>query len=336
MLRRLPRLLNAITAYELRIPQPFASKTAKRLNKSTTIILFALVKPKRLFVQIPEQMKRLYVYIRPANGAFQKRPKIFKSVRVNVPFRVALRVIDHMMDIFVRQLVVGLQRIRVNSRTFLNALSNWRVNVVTPDTFDDFAMHARRLLRRVALQKSEHGCFTDVTSSFCRSLALVHVARFCTDKCFIGLNTAFHLRSDASLHRQTNPVQHEPSGLLRYPERAVQFVRTDSVLCVGNQPESAEPFFKRDGRVLKDSPHLDRKLPFGVRVFALPQFARGQERKLCRAASRAFNNAVRPADRLHKIERVILVREVFDRVVERLWEATRFLLHAPTLQEANG
>src|SRR5205085_9295467 len=87
-LRRLPRLLNAITAYELRIPQPFASKTAKRLNKSTCVTIFALVKSKRFFVQISEQMKRLNVHISPANHAFKQTPEILNAVSVNVPLNV--------------------------------------------------------------------------------------------------------------------------------------------------------------------------------------------------------------------------------------------------------
>src|SRR5436309_3411367 len=107
ILRRLPRLVNTLTADELCIPDSLTSNAAKRLNKSTTIILFALVKSKRLLVQVSEQMKRFNVYICSFNRSLEQAPKVFQTVRVNVPFRVALRVIDHIVDIFVRKLVVG-------------------------------------------------------------------------------------------------------------------------------------------------------------------------------------------------------------------------------------
>ena len=58
-LRRLPRRgrLGAITALcrnELRIFQTFPYDAAKHLREPASVAVFALVKPERLFVQIPE------------------------------------------------------------------------------------------------------------------------------------------------------------------------------------------------------------------------------------------------------------------------------------------
>src|SRR2546428_7505464 len=109
-LRRLPRLLNTITADELRIPQPFASNAAKRLNKSTTIILFALVKSKRLLVQISEQMKRLNVHIRSMQRAFEQRPEVFQPVSVNVALCVANGMVDHSPVVILFKIIIGHER----------------------------------------------------------------------------------------------------------------------------------------------------------------------------------------------------------------------------------
>ena len=64
MSRRLPRLLNAITTLsrnELGIFQRLACISRQGFNESTSIVVFAFVEPKRLFVQVSEQMKRFYI-----------------------------------------------------------------------------------------------------------------------------------------------------------------------------------------------------------------------------------------------------------------------------------
>ena len=106
-LRGLPRLgVNALTTYELRVSQPLPDNPAKRLNKSTSVSVFPLVKPKRLFIQIPEQMKRFNIHIRPSQGTLEKRPEVFESVDVNMSLRVALRMVNHVVNVFIRELVI--------------------------------------------------------------------------------------------------------------------------------------------------------------------------------------------------------------------------------------
>src|SRR5437773_1280499 len=90
-LRCLPRLgTGAITTFcrnELRIFQTLADNATERLNKSALVIVFALVESKRLLVAIPEQMKRLDINICSLESTFQKRPKVFQSVSVNLASR---------------------------------------------------------------------------------------------------------------------------------------------------------------------------------------------------------------------------------------------------------
>src|SRR6266498_3184385 len=100
ILRSLPRLcrVGAITALrcnELGVFQSFPDNATKRLSESTSIIVFAFVKSKRLLIQIPEQMKRLNVHIRPMQRAFKQRPKVFQSVRMDVALRVANSMVNN-------------------------------------------------------------------------------------------------------------------------------------------------------------------------------------------------------------------------------------------------
>jgi hypothetical protein len=62
ILRCLPRRLGAITALsrnELCIFQGFSNVSAQGFSEPTSILVFALVKPKGQFIQIPKQMKGL-------------------------------------------------------------------------------------------------------------------------------------------------------------------------------------------------------------------------------------------------------------------------------------
>src|ERR1700730_7439098 len=96
-----------ILANELCISQPFSDYAAHYFNKPAYVIVFALVESERLLVQIPEQMKRLNVHIRPVDSALKQRPKVFQSVRVDASFHIALGMVDELVRVLVRQAHVG-------------------------------------------------------------------------------------------------------------------------------------------------------------------------------------------------------------------------------------
>jgi hypothetical protein len=75
--------------------QCFSDNAAKCFRESASVVVFALVKPKCLFVQIPEQMKRLDVHIGSVQRAFEQTPEILESVRMDVALRVANDVVDN-------------------------------------------------------------------------------------------------------------------------------------------------------------------------------------------------------------------------------------------------
>src|SRR5439155_7723255 len=114
-----------------------------RFQESPLVIVFALIKPERLFVQISEKMKRFNANIRALNSTLEQRPKVFQSVRVDVSFRVALRVVDHLMRVFVRQSLVRAKSVGDYFRTFLHMLSDLGVESVPTDALDNFAADAR-------------------------------------------------------------------------------------------------------------------------------------------------------------------------------------------------
>src|SRR6266496_959722 len=187
--RRLPRLLNTITANELRIPQPFASKTAKRLNKSTCITIFAFVKSKRFLIQISEQMKRLNVYISPANHSLEQRPKVFNSVSVDVPFNITLRMVDHVVDVFVAKMFVRWQRVSNQFRAFLDLFANLRVKIVAAHSLHNLCHDAGSFVRRIAFKQTKHSGFSKPSVRIPLFVG-VHVTGATADKCFVSFNAA--------------------------------------------------------------------------------------------------------------------------------------------------
>ena len=69
---------------------------------------------------------------------------------------------------------------------------------------------------------------------------------------------------------------------------------------------------------------------------ALPNLARGQKENVFRTTAGTFDNAVRPTNRLQKIERMIVVGKILNCIVERLRERDLFRIDATTLTECRG
>jgi len=69
---------------------------------------------------------------------------------------------------------------------------------------------------------------------------------------------------------------------------------------------------------------------------ALPNLARGQKENVFRTATGASDNAIRPTNRPHEIERMIVVGEILNRVVKRRGERSFFRIHVTTLTECSG
>src|SRR5262249_36628076 len=93
------------------------------------------------------------------------------------------------------------------------------------------------------------------------------------------------------------------------------FVGTDSILAIGNHPDSSEPLLKRDGGILEYGSHFGAELLLGVLRLALPQ-ATSSEKANVFGATGWTHDAIRPATRNHVLERVVWVAEKLDCFVE--------------------
>lgn len=138
------------------------------------------------------------------------------------------------------------------------------------------------------------------------------VLRLAADVGFIDFDrsaiTSAHLRKRTALHRFANAMEHEPCGLLSHSNSAMKFIARDAVLATANHPDSGHPLIEADRRILKNRPNLDGELLLAA--VAEPEFPRFHKRVGIRAATRACNLVVRPAEKLRILKSAFRVSEV--------------------------
>jgi hypothetical protein len=182
--------------------------------------------------------------------------------------------IDNLVSVLI-EAIVGLQRIRVEFRTRLNVLSNFLVDVV----LSSCVHNGRAYLSGFAAEQSEHDglAIRSASANLLLTPVLVHVPSLAADQRLIRLNRARHPVDASGVHRVPDPLQHEPSSLLRYLQIAGNLVTADSILAVRQHPHRAKPLIESDRRILKDRSDLSSELLFAVQ--ALPHHASREERK---------------------------------------------------------
>jgi hypothetical protein len=127
--------------------------------------------------------------------------------------------------------------------------------------------------------------------------------------------SSVHFAEIAGPHRETNPMQHEPCGLLRDTQRSRQLTRGRAVFCVGDQPHGNKPLVQAERGRLKDRPDFRAEL-FLARS-ALELGARGELTDILAAALRAGDFAVRPLNGNQVVMADRAVRKISDGLDQR-------------------
>ncbi len=143
--------------------------------ESASVTVFALVESKRLFVQIPEQMKRLNVHISSMQRTFEKRPEVFQAVRVDVTLRVANSVVDNSAVVVSLKIIIRHERVGADGRTLLNVCARVPAKLRPTRIIDNLQDHLGKFIRRCALQDALHGGFLESGMSDAGAFISVHV-----------------------------------------------------------------------------------------------------------------------------------------------------------------
>jgi hypothetical protein len=188
------------------------------------------------------------------------------------------------------------------------------------DVLNDLSPHGAVPVRAVAFQETYHRSLADSPTRHALQAVLpilVREPRLAPDKGLVYFNLAAEFGETASLHREPDTVEHEPSGLLSDAERPTDLVGADPVFGIGDEPDRRKPLVKPERRILEDRPDFGRKLPLGMFSLALPQAAGRDEPDVLGLAGRA-GDAVRPADFDHECQAGVRVGEVADGFLARL------------------
>ena len=198
--------------------------------------------------------------------------------------------------------------------------------MLLPSAPDDAGADSAVPVPAVALEQSDDGNFARHAGPLDgASLAgLVHVSRFTADEGLIDFDFAAKRATRVVvLHGQPNAMEHEPRGFLRDADGAGDFMATDAVPAVGDEPDGWEPLVQTKRGVLEDGPGLQRELSLRVAGLALPPWLRLVEVDLVASADGA-GNPLGPASGHHVLQAVLPVGEVADSLGERLWKGSLF------------
>jgi hypothetical protein len=286
---------------------------------------FAIVVAESLFVQIPEQVEGLHADIGAVQTAFKQAPEVLHSVRVNIAVDVFDGMVDDGMAVVRIQPIVGQKFVTEDRGASFDAFADQALQFALATSLDMINYNFA-----AAFNHSENDLFTirPASMDFLRSLGLVHIAGLRADECFIDFDFASEHVKTPVLHGKADAMEHEPSGLLGDAKAAMQFVGTDTVFCPNDEPRGGEPLLKTDRGILEDGSGLQREGRARMLRIALPDAGLFKIGDVIGAATRAFDNAIRPTQFDHELSAMLEVREPDHRVSESVW---RF--HKPSMQQ---
>lgn len=280
-------------------------------SEAVEVVELPKVVGEHTLIDIPEQVNGIDLDVGAVDAALQQRPKVFDAVRVHASLDVLLGVVDkRVLDFGVAKPAVGLPRVGVDVRVGrVNGLPDEANECAYPAFLDDLGAHGSGL----AVLRSDDDrlaiCLGTTDLAVTLALPLVPVDGLAADEGLIDFGLARYPVEVAELHGEADAVLHEPSGALLDADGAAKLVGRDSVLGVGDEPDSGEPILQLHRRVLKDGPDLDGELPLAR--LALPQTPRGQVGVLGAVARRA-DGSVRPTNVGEELHANVGVIEVLD------------------------
>jgi hypothetical protein len=156
-------------------------------------------------------------------------------------------------------------------------------------------------------------------SNLLAALISVHESGRATDESLIHfyfLAIAAEPHSFLLVQSKANAVHHKPSRLLSDSQSAANFVGTDTVLGIHDEPNGNHPLVHAERGILKDGANLDGKLLLAA--LAEPLATRRDKRVLRAIAAWASDLTIRPAQLYGVIKRALRVREESDCFLQRL------------------
>src|ERR1035441_3477664 len=173
----LPRL-----AGEFRIGEALAHAFANQITEAVRASQRqAIIITKRLFIDIPEQVERLYAHVGAVQSALQQTPEILDTVGVDIAIHVRFHVVDYVMGEIGLKPEVRLQFVGENVGTRFNVLVDVGYQRTALRIADDGSLDLA-----AALENPLYPDLADYTAALAAKHALtavlVHIPRLAADE----------------------------------------------------------------------------------------------------------------------------------------------------------
>jgi hypothetical protein len=290
------------------IGQTFASNRGhKTLEASAVVGVFAVVVTKHLLGDVSVQVERLDRDVSTTEGALQETPEVLDTVCVDVTVDVLVYVVDYFLFVGRGQEFVGRKFIGDDMRSSFDVRGDNGVKVRFLAS-----VYNLRLDATTALQHTHYNRLVALPLILPTVLqaALVHVLDLATNEGFVALDRATRKLRRRVRHSHANTVQQEPSRLLCDTQSAVNLVRANAVLAVGQHPHCRHPLIQTDRAIFHNRADFEGELLFAT--LAVPHFASLDKGVLVGSTTRASHFASSPAQVLRVVEATVCVGEEDD------------------------
>src|ERR1035438_6450272 len=98
---------------QLPVCDPTSQTLAHPNNEAVDIVRVPIVEPKRLLINVTEQVEWLDSNVSTMQGSLQERPEVLNPVGVDLAINISLCMGDHLMPILIKA-IIGFQFITVN------------------------------------------------------------------------------------------------------------------------------------------------------------------------------------------------------------------------------
>lgn len=169
----------------------------------------------------------------------------------------------------------------------------------------------------MTLQQTHNRNLASLSRSKVFALAHMHVPSLAANEGLVNFNLSAKFGEGSGLHGLADSMKQIPRALLSDYNTTVNFIRTNAVLRVDDQPDGSQPLVQTDRAIFHDGSDLDAEVLLALQ--ADPCAASLNKRMSVRLATRA-NDSVRPADSNHAAQRSFCIGEVFDSLNKCFWE----------------
>jgi hypothetical protein len=304
-------------ACEFRISQPLADDLTQADVEPLGIGHLAIVEPESLFIDVAEQVKRLYADVGAVQLPLHQTPEVFHAVSVDIAIRVFDGVIDDLMFEAILQAIVGPQFVGKDRNACFDVFVNVLLKFLLAPT-----VYNHRSDVSATFQHAHHNGLILAASSGddTRTLALVHVSRLTADESLVDFNTvtvSAELATLLALLSESDPMEHEPSGFLSDAECPRDLTGANSVFAIENEPHCREPPVQTEWGVLEDGADLNGELPFRMARTALPAQLVFEKADCLGTAGWTYDAVFPFRPTCHEIiQAVLLIREIQDRFLQ--------------------